>query len=121
MRYRHPDGRSELMPIRGARGGGVHKVNVPQGGKIIGITGGITLYPYYIIYGTAITQLSIVILDADNSIRVYGPYGSKMDTGSSTFAIYGDIRSLFGSRSYYLEGLGAFYVTWGGCSDSPCN
>ena len=117
MQYRLPDGRSELMPRRGGETGGSNDIHLPQDGKIIGITGGVTSY-----YGrgTVITQLRVVILDGKNNIHIYGPYGTLMNAGSSTFAVYGDIKSLFGYHRDYLEGLGAYYESWGDC-DSPCN
>ena len=115
--YRLPDGQSKPMPRRGGATGGANDINVPQDGKIIGITGGVTSY-----YGrgTVITQLRVVILDGKNNVHIYGPYGTLMNAGSSTFAVYGDIKSLFGYHRKYLEGLGAYYESWGDC-DSPCN
>ena len=35
-----------------------------------------------------------------------------MNAGTSTFAVYGDIKSLFRYHRQYLEGLGAYYESW---------
>ena len=53
-------------------------------------------------------------MDGNNNIRihVYGPYGTQMNAGSSTFAVYGDIKSLFEYHRQYLEGLGAYHESW---------
>ena len=118
MRYKFSDGHLQTMPNRGGGGGtGVH-ISVPQGGKIIGIFGGLTTYTH-INYGTVLTQLWILIMDSDYTLEIYGPYGSYVHQGSSTFAVYGDIKSIFGYHRQYLDGLGVYYEPWGICG-SPC-
>jgi hypothetical protein len=105
------------MPMRGGTGGGLTRVIVPQAGKIIGITGGITSYYGY---SAVITQLRIVVLDSNNNVQIYGPYGTEVNNGASSFAVYGDIKSLFGYSGSLLNGLGVYYESWGACT-SPCN
>ena len=116
MRYKFSDGRSQTMPNRGGSGGGLTHITVPQCGKIIGILGGITesIYMY-----TVITQLRVLILDCGENLQIYGPYGSQFQNGASTFAVYGDIKSLFGYHGHHLNGLGVYYEPWGICG-SPC-
>ena len=109
LRYRFPDGQSETMPIRGGPGGTRRHISVPPGGKVLGISGGIipSYRPHGIPYGTVITQLRIIVLKSSSDVRMYGPFGT--DTESGTFAVYGDIKSLFGYYDLYVNGLGVYY------------
>ena len=116
VRYNFSDGHLETMPRRGGGIDTVVHITVPQGGKIIGIFGGITPLATY---GTVLTQLRILIFDSDDTLQIYGPYGSYVHQGSSTFAVYGDIKSIFGYHRQYLDGLGVYYEPWGVCG-SPC-
>ena len=118
VRYRFSDGRLQTMPRRGGTGGGISHVSIPQGGKIMGLSGGIT-YLTGDNYGTVITQLRILVLDAEEHLQIYGPFGSGFELLPGTFAVYGDIRSIFGYNGIYLNGLGVFYEPWGLCG-SPC-
>ena len=118
VQYNFSDGRLQTMPNRGGDGG--HRfthISVPQGGKIMGIFGGITTRTSY---GTVITQLRILVLDNEEHLQIYGPFGSVMSNGASTFAVYGNIKSIFGYHSEYINGLGVFYEPWGVCG-SPCD
>jgi hypothetical protein len=116
VHYNFSDGHSQTMARRGGSGGTFTHITVPQGGKIIGIFGGITTFGEY---GTVITQLRLLIVDGEDSLQIYGPYGTKLHDGASTFAVYGDIKSMFGYHRQYLDGLGVYYVPWGICG-SPC-
>ena len=122
MQYKFSDGSQQTMPRRGGPGGypAVH-ISVPQGGKIIGLFGGVAnfTYPGREWYGPVISQLRMLVLDAGMELQIYGPYGTAEHIASSTFAVYGDIKSIFGYHRQYLDGLGAFYVPWGACG-SPC-
>ena len=117
MQYNFSDGNLQTMPRRGGPGGhlGAH-ISVPQGGKVIGLFGGVGNRGGY---GLVISHLRILVLDAGEELQIYGPFGSKLYTNPSTFAVYGDIKSIFGYHRHYLDGLGAFYVPWGACG-SPC-
>ena len=68
-------------------------------------------------YGTVIAQLRIVILDDEDNLQIYGPYGTELYDGASTFTMY---KSMFGYHREYWDGLGVFYVPWGACGSS-CN
>ena len=111
VRYRFPDGHSETMPRRGAIGGFLTHIAVPQDGKVIAITGAITTYsPNVNVFPieTAIAQLRIIVLNNSSDVQIYGPFGAK--GYSSTFAMYGDIKSLFGYYgSFAVHGLGVYY------------
>ena len=76
-------------PQRGGGGGGFTHITVPQAGKIIGLFGGLTAHNDY---GTAITQLRILILDSENNLEIYGPYGYETWDYTSTFAVFGNIQ-----------------------------
>ena len=116
VRYRFPDGHSDTRPRRGGNGGVLTHIAVPQGGKVIGITGGVTSYNTY---GRVITQLRVVALNSNNNLQIYGPYGTEMYDDSYTFAVYGDIKSILGYHRAYLDGLGVYYESWGTCT-TPC-
>ena len=106
------------MSNRGGTGGRVSHISIPQGGKIMGLSGGIT-YVTGGNYGIVITQLRILVLDAEEHLQIYGPFGSGFDRSPGTFAVYGDIKSIFGYHGIHLNGLGVFYEPWGVCG-SPC-
>ena len=106
------------MPRRGGPGGSATHISVPQGGKIIGLFGGVNNFTYRGWYGPVISQLRILVLDAGLELQIYGPYGFH-HADSGTFAVYGDIKSIFGYHREHLDGLGAFYEPWGACG-SPC-
>ena len=116
-RYKFSDGNYATKPLRGGGGGGAAHIAVPQGGKIMGIFGGITNAPGY---GLVITQLRILVLDSADNLEIYGPFGSALHAQSGTFAVYGDIKSLFGYHRHYLDGIGVYYEPWGACG-SPCD
>ena len=116
VRYRFSNGHLQTMPRRGGGGGGLTHVGIPQGGKVIGLFGGITTLNTY---GVVITQLRIIVLDAEETVHIYGPFGSGFDQSPGTFAVYGDIKSIFGYHGSYLNGLGVYYEPWGDCA-GPC-
>ena len=118
VQYNLSDGHLQMMSLRGGATGKLSRVSVPQGGKIIGVTGGIMNWtPAH--YGPVITQLRILVLDAENNLQVYGPFGRHLDNSLGTFAVYGDIKSVFGNHGRYLNGLGVYYEPWGACG-GPC-
>jgi hypothetical protein len=89
-------------------------ITIPQAGKIFG-----GLKYTCNDYGTAITQLRILILDSENNLEINGPYGYETWDYTSTFAVFGNIKSLFGYYRKHLNGLGVFYEPWGVCG-CPC-
>ena len=115
VKYRFSDGHSEIMPRRGGSGGGLTHITIPQAGKVIGLTGVTTFYTY----GTVITQLRVVVLNSNNNVQIYGPFGTEIYTQPSVFAVYGDIKSIFGYHGDFLNGLGVYYESWGTCT-TPC-
>ena len=114
--YNFSDGRLQTMPRRGGTGGVQTHIAIPQGGKIMGVFGGVSNRAGY---GLVISQLRILALDAGEQLQIYGPYGSRLLTDPSTFAVYGDIKSIFGYYRRFLDGLGFYYEPWGVCG-SPC-
>ena len=122
VRYNFSDGSQETMPHQGGGGpAGVIHIAVPRGGKVIGITGGIANGAFG---GLTISHLRILVLDAEQQIRIYGPFGSWLSNNPGTFAVYGNIKSFFGyyrqhQNKQYISGLGVFYEPWGVCG-SPC-
>ena len=106
----------QTKPRRGGGGGGTAThIRIPQDGKIMGVFGGVSNFTPDSYYGLVITQLRILVLDAGQQPLIYGPYGSDAATTASTFAVIGDIKSIFGYYRAYLDGLGFFYVPWGVC------
>ena len=118
IQYNVTNGNQELKPLRGGSGGGLTHVAIPDGGKIIGIFGGITENTNTD-YGVVITQLRILVLDENENLQIYGPFGTVFYDNPGTFAVYGDIKSIFGYHGHFLNGLGVYYEPWGVCG-SPC-
>jgi hypothetical protein len=116
VRYGFPDGRQQTTPLRGGTGGDLTHISIPEGGKVVGIFGGIADGPGY---GLLISQLRIVVMDGEQQLQIHGPFGSFLHRNPRTFAVYGDIKSFCGYHRFYLDGLGAFYEPWGECG-SPC-
>ena len=116
VKYRFPNGEYHTQARRGGATGTLEHVGIPEGGKIIGLFGGTTNRANY---GLVISQLRILVLTAEENIQIYGPFGRDLYAGSGTFAVYGDIKSIFGYHRHFLDGLGAFYEPWGVCG-SPC-
>jgi hypothetical protein len=115
VQYNYSDGSQQMAPLRGARGGQSIHISVPQNGKVVGLFGGIAR----ITYGLVISQLRILVMDDEGRLQIYGPFGTQLHIDPSTFAVHGDIKSLFGYHRHYLDGLGVFYEPWGECG-SPC-
>ena len=116
VQYNFTGGDEQKMPRRGGPGGRATHISIPQGGKIVGIVGGIA---NDLNYGSVITQLRILVLNAGGQPLIYGPYGTHSATAASTFIVLGDIKSIFGYHRHFLDGLGFFYVPLGGC-ESLC-
>ena len=120
VRYRFPDGSVETSPRHGGGGGEPAHIPVPPGGKVIGIIGGTTFFIHNgPTGGTVISQLRVAVLDNNNVLQIFGPYGTNLNDGSGTFAVLGDIKSFFGYSGQYLDGLGVYYEAWGPCT-TPC-
>ena len=115
--YRFPDGQQQVMPRRGGPGGNKVHISVPQGGKVIGFFGGLSISGFY---GEGITQLRVLVLDSTQKLFVYGPYGLASFANGGSFAVIGDIKSIYGYYGEFYNGLGVYYEPWGGCG-SPCN
>lgn len=116
VRYKFPNGDIATSPLRGGATGAGSHVSIPEGGKVIGLFGGVTNRPSY---GLVISQLRILVLDGEQHLQIYGPFGSALYDRSGTFAVYGNIKSIFGYHRHYLDGLGVYYEPWGVCG-SPC-
>lgn len=113
LKYKYPGGRVLEMPLRGGIGGNKAHITVPQGAKVIGMFG--TKYNHGF-YGTGITQLRILVLDSSQKLLIYGPFGSPSFATDDSFAVIGDIKSIFGySGNKFFNGIGVNYEPWGGC------
>ena len=117
FRYFTPKDGFVTAPLRGGNGGGLTHIVVPPGAKVVGITGGIGELPDY---GRLISQLRILVLDPVGRLEVYGPFGTDLYSFPESFAVYGNIKSIFGFHRQYLDGLGFNYEQWGGNCPSPC-
>ena len=102
-------------PRHGGHTGGLTHIHIPCGAKVIGVTGGIRDRPDY---GKVISQLRILVLDPLGQIKIFGPFGKHLAPGN--FAVYGNIKSMFGSYQQYLNGLGVYYMPFGGSCPRLC-
>ena len=117
VRYNFSNGLQQSKPLRGGNGGELSHIHIPRGGKLIGLFGGITNFTGYNYYKTVITQLRLLVLDAEANLQIYGPFGSQFYLSPSTFAVYGgQIMSIFGYHGRFLHGIGVYYKPWGACS-----
>ena len=116
IKYNFSDSHQETRALRGGEGGGLTHISIPHDGKVIGLFGGIYNSEGY---GLCVTHLRILVLDGNYELQIYGPFGSGINH-PSTFAVYGDIKSIFGYHGAYLNGIGVFYEPWGACG-SPCD
>ena len=122
VQYQLSNGDLQMMPHHGGPGGDLNvHISVPQKSKVMGIFGVIWSHGFY---GTVIKQLRILVLDGNDHLQIYGPFGSEIEEhqrqSTKTFAVYGEIKSLFGYYAKHLNGLGAYYEPWGDCL-SPCD
>jgi hypothetical protein len=116
LQYNFSDGSQQTTPLRGGTTGKLVHINIPQGGIIAGLFGGIASKPEY---GLVITQLRILVLDDEERLQIYGPFGYRLFADASTFAVYGNIKSIFGYHRRFLDGVGVFYEAVGACG-IPC-
>ena len=115
LKYTLPNGNSFTPPLRGGTGGGLAHISIPDGGKLIGLFGGVRNLQGY---GLVITQLRILVSDAAGNVALHGPFGTDFYDGVSTFSVFGDIKSIFGNYRQYLDGLGVFFEPLGVCATS---
>ena len=116
LKYKYPDGRVQEMSLRGGGGGNKAHITVPQGAKVIGMFG--TTYNHGF-YGSGVTQLRILVLDSSQNLLIFGPFGLPSFANGDSFAVIGDIKSIFGYSGLFFNGIGVNYEPWGGCG-SPC-